>query len=327
MGKHPFFHKCRTLPLYNRWLTHQSDSTYGNPLIAAKKSPFPPLGPIIWKSKSRDFDAYVYSLNDKSIGYIRIPDFLADADEVEEFRNIITVMEDHTHALVIDVMNNPGGLAYYTYALIAMLTDKPLLNLKEAMTITQEDVYFAVQQAKRLSDVDSDDAAAGVIGEDICGYIVDERLAISIIKLAHFIKDQFREGKFITDQYPMEGLEYIYPHPTTHYAKPILVLTNSLSISCGDLFPALLQDNKRALVFGCHTAGAGGYVLTKQYSNRFGVANFTLTGSLIYRFDGKPLENRGVNPDFPYAFTLEDLTNGYKPYTRAVNDALESMLK
>lgn len=322
LGKHSFFHKCRSLPWYTRWLEHHPHSIYGGKILGAKDSLFPPLGPITWKSKSKDFDAYIYSLKGKNIGYIRIPEFHKGCEDAEEFGNIIAVMQERTQALVVDVMNNPGGYAYYAYALASMLTDKPLMNLVEQMSITQEDVYFAIQDAAWLAEVNSDTHAKDILGEDICGYLVDKEVAMSILKLGYFIKDQFKEGKFLTDLYPLEGLEYIRPHPTTRYTKPILMLTNSLSLSSGDLLPALLQDNRRARILGCQTGGAGGYVLARKYSNRFGVATFTLTGSLIYRLDGTPLENHGVKPDFSYDFTVRDYTNNYADFINFVNRVL-----
>lgn len=322
LGKHPFFHKCRALPMYTRWLKHLPKSMRGSEFLGDKKSPFPAFGPVSWKSDSKIFDAYVFSLKGKNIGYVRIPDFYAEAEEVEEFRKIIAVMEGRTRALIIDVMNNPGGYAFYTYALASMLADKPLKNLPEQMSITQEDVYFALQDAEWFADVDSDDDAIDILGKDINGYPVDKKLAISILNFAHFIQQQFKDGKFITDSYPLEGLDYIHPHPKTRYTKPILVLANSLSISCGDFLPALLQDNKRAKVLGSQTAGAGGYILTKKYSNRFGVADFTLTGSIMYRLDGNPLENLGVTPDFPYEFTSQDYTHNYEDFIKFVNNVL-----
>ncbi len=328
IGKNPFFHKCRSLPLYTRLLKYLPNATYGGKVLGAKKSPFPALGPITWKSKSKDFDAYVYTYKGKSIGYIRIPDFHGDSDEAEEFSHIIDVMEGRTHALVLDVMNNPGGYAYYTYALASMLTHTPLINLKEKIAITQEDVFFAIQDLEWLKLIDSDESAIDILGADVHGYVVDKKFALSLLDYTQFIKDQFKAGKFITDPYPLEGLEFIHPHPMTGYTKPILMLTNSLSFSCADLLPALLQDNKRAKTFGSPTAGAGGYILNKKYSNRFGVADFTLTGSLIYRLDGKqPIENLGVKPDFPYEISAEDFTQGYKSFIQAVNKSVMEILK
>ena len=324
LGAHAFFHKCRTLPLYMGWQKHHSEARDAQ-FLGAKKSPFPALGPISWESNSSYFQAYVYSLKDKSIGYIRIADFRGDVEEVEDFRKIIEIMEGRTHILIIDVMNNPGGLAFYTYALISMLIDKPLQNLQEKMTITQEDVYFAIQDAEQLSEVETDEDAVNILGKDICGYIVDKEMAKSILNQSRFIRSQFNEGKFMTDLYPLEGIKYINPDRIAHYTKPILVLTNSLSISCGDLLPALFQDNQRAKILGSQTGGAGGYVLKKKYSNRFGVGGFTLTGSIIYREDGQPIENRGVKPDFPYEFSVSDYTNNYVDFIEYVNTVINKI--
>lgn len=319
LGQHSFFHKIRALPLYDKWKQHKLHGCF---LMGSKKNPFPSFGVPIWKSNSKAFHAYIYSLKGRKIGYIHIPDFYDDAAAIEEFRKIIAIMEGRTQALVIDVMNNPGGLVFYTYAIASMLTDKPLQNLKEAMTITQEDVFFAVQDSELLEQVNSDRDAQDILGKNICGYPVDKKIALGILNFAQFIKDQFKQGKFITDPFPLEGVEYIWPHSTTRYTKPILVLANNLSISCGDFLPALLQDNKRAKVLGCQTAGAGGYVLKRKYSNRFGVADFTLTGSLMYRLNGKPLEDLGVMPDYPYSFSIRDYTKNYEDFVEFVNTVL-----
>ncbi len=325
LKKHPFFYRNRSLPLYIRLQNYRP--LYEGRLLGAKKGLFPSLGPVKWKSSSSIFDAYIYTLKGKSIGYIRIPDFHAESEEAEEFRKILATMEGRTHFLVIDVMNNPGGYAFHAYAIAGMLTDKPLLNLKEQMTITQEDVYFAVKEAEILSYVETDGDAIELLGRDICGYPVNKEVVCSILKKTQFIRDQFKAGKFITDLYPVEGLEYIHPHGKTRYTKPILILTNSLSVSCGDLLPALLRDNKRAKILGCQTAGAGGYMLAKKYSNRFGVADFTLTGSLIYRLDGEPIENQGVKPDYPYEFSIRDYTMDYLDFINYVNNSIVEDLK
>lgn len=324
LGQHPFFHKSRALPLYSRLKQHSPE--YRSTLLGDKKSPFPAFGPVTWKSDSKIFDAYVYTLKGKSIGYVRIPDFYAEAEEAEEFRKIIAVMQGRTKALIVDVMNNPGGIGFYAYSLASMLTDKPLKNLPEEMTITHEDMYFALQDIDWLSDIESDADAIDIFGKDVGGFPVDKQLALSILSFANFIKEQFKAGKTITDPYPMEGLEYIQPHRKTRYTKPIVVLTNSLSISCGDLLPALLQDNQRAKILGEKTGGAGGFVLKKKYSNRFGVADFTLTGSLMYRLNSEPLENLGVTPDFPYEFTSRDYTANYQEFIQFVNQVMTDLI-
>jgi hypothetical protein len=318
--KHRFFYQERILPFYVSLVNHSSCLADKAKLLGAKVNLFPALGPVLWRADLPAFEAYIYSLNgSKNIGYIRIPDFLGNEYKVEQFQQIIAKMESCTDALIIDVMNNPGGFSFYTYALASMLTSNPLTNLKQFLSITQEDVYLAVQTASSLKNIVTDHEAAQALGPDINGYAVDKRLACYLFKYATYIQDQFKQGKYFTDLYPLDGVETIYPHPTTQYTKPLFVLTNPLSISCAELLPALLQDNKRAIILGGQTAGAGGTIVRRKYSNRFGIADLVFTGSLVCRYNEQPLENRGVKPDVAYRWTTEDYTKDHANFIDFVN--------
>jgi len=88
-----------------------------------------------------------------------------------------------------------------------------------------------------------------------------------------------------------------------------------------------MQDNKRALIFGSRTAGAGGYVkMANRDPNELGVKAFTYTGSMAVRIDGEPLESDGVKPDVKYEMTADDLQNGYKGYTKAILSTLDELM-
>ena len=110
------------------------------------------------------------------------------------------------------------------------------------------------------------------------------------------------------------------------YTKPILILINGRSISCGDLFAAILQDNKRATLFGTRTAGAGGAVFRHKFDNKFGIEFFTTTITHGERKNGDPIENLGVMPDIPYEITEEDIKSDYLPYANEINQAVKSLL-
>ena len=132
------------------------------------------------------------------------------------------------------------------------------------------------------------------------------------LDFCNFIVDEWNAGHQLTDPYFLYNINHINPHPSARYTKPILVLINSLDISCGDFFPAILQDNKRAPLFGTRTAGAGGYVRPASYPNRFGVDLFRYTGSIAERVDKNPIENLGVTPDIFYSLSEEDLQGNYE---------------
>jgi hypothetical protein len=323
LGCHPFFHKLRALPLNERWKNFEHQCS--GQVLGALKSFLPRLGKVTWQSHSPHFDAYIFQTPaGKSVGYIRIPDFEGDIYIYEEFRSLINVMETRTHKLVVDVMNNPGGYAFYALAMASCLANKPLDNLKERILITQEDLFFALNDAKELEDVVSDKDAEAVLGDDICGYTVNKRLAKDLLKHTEFIKDQFSKGNYLTDFGYLEGISQIYPDPQGHYTKPLVLLINSLSISCGDVLPALLQDNQRATIVGTSSAGAGGYIIKRRYSNRFAVGEMTLTGSMIYRSNGLPLENLGVQPDKEYRFTPNDYKHKYSGFVAFLQEVLDN---
>jgi C-terminal processing protease CtpA/Prc len=105
------------------------------------------------------------------------------------------------------------------------------------------------------------------------------------------------------------------------------VLVNPLDFSCADLLPAILQDNGRAKLFGQRTSGAGGAVKSVTFPNQFGIAELAYTWTIAVRESGKPIENLGVEPDYPYAPTPEDFQSSFSGYKRAVNEALKDMLK
>ena len=66
----------------------------------------------------------------------------------------------------------------------------------------------------------------------------------------------------------------------------------------GDIFPALMRDNNRAILFGSNTAGAGGAVV--GFGPRINSeASFSLTVNILKRGNGQPVENLGSPPTSP----------------------------
>jgi C-terminal processing protease CtpA/Prc len=83
-----------------------------------------------------------------------------------------------------------------------------------------------------------------------------------------------------------------------------MVLIDELSASGGDSFPAMVQDNKRGILYGYRTMGAGGSVFgtgAGAYSEGF----TTITQSLMNR------QNDVVTPDYPAAPYIENI--GVRP--------------
>lgn len=302
--------------------------------LGTRQSYIPELGVKIWESDPKEpFHAYIYRspLDGKLIGYVRISSYGSKdiPGAVQSFAKITEKFEKTTDGLVIDQINNPGGSLFYLYALASMLTDKSLATPKERIAITQNEVAGAARTLELAKFVKNDEDARKFLGETLHGYPVTYQTFLHVIEYARSIISEWNAGRTLTSPMHVYGIDEVNPSTMTasRYTKPILLLVNELDFSGGDFFPAILQDNKRAKVFGTRTAGAGGFLFRIRHSNLLGIAGFSITGSLAERVDNNPIENLGVRPDIGYALTEADLQEGYKDYVKAINQAVGDLLK
>lgn len=96
----------------------------------------------------------------------------------------------------------------------------------------------------------------------------------------------------VTWEMRYRGGKYVTSH--TGYSKPVVVLVNEGTRSAKEFFSYQLQESRRAVLVGKPTAGAflGAGVFN---ISEYGVLEMAVQG---LRVDGKPLESKGVNPDF-----------------------------
>lgn len=326
-----FFNKVMCYPL---WDINTVSAEEVNPhLLGAKRSFVPPLGKKIWSTDaSSHFDAYIFkNEKGKQIGYIRIPHYAAGAEEAEEWGELMTLFEERTEALVIDQVNNPGGSLFYLYALASMLTDKSLDTPKHHLLLTQQEIYTVANLLPQLEAITDDELARIALGKTWVGYHVDLKMVKLLRQFCQLLMSEWSQGHFYTTPTHMFGVDNIDPDPDHRYTKPILVLINQLDFSGGDFFPAILQDNNRATLFGSSTAGAGGYVMGCNFQNLMGINGFCVTASFAERKGEKPIENLGVTPDILYNVSPRDLQENYVEYVsqvlKAVNNLVEPKTK
>jgi PDZ domain/Peptidase family S41 len=327
-----FFNKKMLAPASSLFDSEIDENNPSNPaarsFIGNKESFIPPLGKIWWENpEDKLFKAYLYENEDhKLIGYVRIPHFVGFDEDVSEFASLLTFFNERSDALVIDQVDNPGGFVFYVYALASMLSDKPLCTPKHRMTVTTADVDFAIKAIPVFETIQTDAEAQAFLGPTFFGMPVTHQMALFFLDFLRFIVSEWNQGRVLTDPYFLYSIDHINPHTSVRYTKPILLLINSLDLSGGDFFPAILQDNQCATTFGTRTAGAGGYVLGNAFPNLFGIAYFHYTGSIAERVNKNPIENLGVTPDIPYELTAEDYQNNYEGYMDAVNQAVKKIL-
>lgn len=322
----PYYAKEMLSPLYPH-LKKLAKLSGNDDVLAGRKSFLPSLGKIIWETSEQDaFHAYIFETPSRvRVGYLRIASYMGGEAEVKEFAKLIELFQQRTQALVIDQVNNPGGLVFYQYALLSMLSDKPLHLPTYQMTLTQEDIMEALESIDLLKEIENDEDALVVCGESLSGYPVNYELVQDVIDYFQFILHQWDEGKHFTDAGYLL-MHQIEPAPIS-YKRPLIVLTNEFDFSCGDTMPAILQDNQRALIFGSTTAGAGGTVSGGVHPNRLGIAHYTYTTSILQRQDQSRIENVGVKPDVNYTLTPTDYQNDYRDYVKALQATLDEHLK
>lgn len=301
----------------------------GSDMIGSRESFLPDLGAKTWETNADTcpFYAYTFTLSSgERIGYVRIGHYDSSTYEANQFREIIRKLNANTDALIVDQLNNPGGSVFYMYALASMLTDKPLDVPLHRIALTQNEVIDAIESLDTFQNLKSDSQAQSILGTDLDGFPVTVSLAKGFRDYLNFEVDEWNKGHLLTDPVALFGLKTIKPDPSAKYTKPLLVLINELDFSCGDFLPAILQDNKRGVLMGARTGGAGGYILSAKHPNLFGIESFTYTGSLAERVDHNPIENLGVHPDVYYDISENDLQNRYVDYAEAIRTQIKKML-
>ena len=164
---------------------------------------------------------------------------------LNQFLGEITFFQQNTNGLVIDVMGNGGGDLCYTQTLASLLIPTPFRALPLEIRATQN--WISVFSGAVESATES--GAPQWVIDLYTAYLKDVQQAAS-------------ENRGLTGPLPICGptFENIPPPADSKgnvlaYTKPIVLLTDNFTLSAGESFTALLQDAKRATVYGVRTDG------------------------------------------------------------------------
>lgn len=307
----------------------------GGHSLGSRKSFLPRLGQDLWweSDETDPFDAYIYANEEgKRIGVIRIPSFSSSSykDSLDScaatFGELLTMMETKTDALVIDQLNNPGGSVAYLFALLSMLSDQPLDCAWHQTKLNPAEIYESQKDLEQLRKIKTQEDAASYFGETMHGFPMTLEVVLFYRDYLESLIEAWESGEDLTDLHPFWLVDKVPPHPSVYYSKPLLVLINELDFSCGDWFPATLQDNGRATLLGTRTSGAGGCVEWFSFPNNQGIAGMSVTWTLAQRPNGERIENLGIRPDIEVALTADDFQSDYAPFAQAVRDAVNNIL-
>ena len=262
-----------------------------------------------------DYFAGTYDLHGKKVLLVRLPDYTpTDVNAaVGYLEALFTEQQPNVDALVFDQTHNPGGNLFFAMSVAQLLAKQPFANVVQK------------NHADRLWVLGFASAADQVRAQapDVATLLMSEAATIDQAYSAH---------KPLTEPMP------IFDAPTTldpdpaHWNKPLLLLVDELSVSCGDFVPALVKWNHIAPIFGQTTMGGGGNVeevatltntrWTLNLSRGLGTV-FDSTGAYP---DERFVEDNGVKPDVTYSHTLADFRAGYVGYVAAFNTALAQQL-
>lgn len=274
------------------------------------------------RNPADQFYSGTYQADGLRIGYLRIPHFGASpAVALPQLDAEIPFLRANTDGLIIDVTRNTGGGCIgLDYAARLIPQQFWFFGEHYRPTLSLRDFYQNQLELSRQFNVDQwiIQKYEALVNE-FNAALKENRAMTGVLPacrstVANDINAALRPATFENDPVPFA------------YDKPVIVLVDEFSISFGDIFPAMLQDNQRGPIVGMRTAGAGGSVSgwpTSAYSE----AITTNTNSLVARRQpvtapGLPtaalIENIGIVPDIELDYaTRDNLMQGGRPYVDA----------
>lgn len=265
------------------------------------------------------------------IGLVRIGTFLFpnSAQALRELDEELTFMQANVDGLVVDVSRNNGGVANLVLDMTRRFMSRPFYYVpsqylpRQRFLLNLNLITDAVRQANAETWVQQTWQSS--LNQYREAYDRTERTLTGPMPFIVSTEvGALAWGPTIQENLPL-GL----------FTKPMIVVADDLSVSGGDVFPALFQDNERAPVFGFRTGGLGASVFgvaASPLALPYSEVNYQLSDALMLRrqpisVPGYPvtryIENVGVHPDIPYdSQTLENLTGGFRPYVAAITRAI-----
>jgi C-terminal processing protease CtpA/Prc len=246
--------------------------------------------------EAKTFPAYVYAMDvkdangkvrgKKRVGYVRIAEFDAPMGEdnaVNELRSTLKKFKQFgVSNVIVDTIDNPGGSLSLLAKVAQAFSDKPVKQPDMRFGLNDNWLLELQKSAIGLNNSDEQRERARRIYEKLRAEKNEGKRLSSI----------YNVSDIVTDKNP--------PNEGVHFNK-IVVLVSEMNASCGDIFPAIMQDNGLAVIAGTNTMGAGGNVVDhtndQAPNGHFAVRQ---TESLIVRKDGSYLENNGVKPDIEF---------------------------
>jgi C-terminal processing protease CtpA/Prc len=287
---------------------------------------------------SRTIDEFVsgtFPVGNFTIGYLRIPSFAPGsvANALSQLEGEVAFFKQNTDGLVIDEMRNPGGIVYYTTEIARRLIPGGFRTIGFQLRATREWVNTFSSYYENAKAV----GAPAVVIAFYKSYLDDVNAAYS-------------GGRGDTGPLPLDQI-FLSPQPFSPsidvpalkdnggnvigYDKPMLLLVDEFSVSGGDAFAAVMQDNKAATLFGHRTGGLGG-TNVNYTAGSYSEAVVGVTRGLMVRKapvvtqdfpTTQYVENVGVRPEIESDYmTLDNLLQNGAPFVNAFSQAIANLI-
>lgn len=262
-----------------------------------------------------------YISNGVRIGLLRIPSMSppSTALVLQHLDQEIAFFNANTDALVIDVMRNPGGLISFVEAIAQRFMSAPFRIIGFEIRATAAWLFSFASQLNIARQTRPP-------GDPI---LVNLENNFNEVLRAY---NEYR-GRSAPVSLNSTGSLTLNPSAVS-YRKPLIVLTDEFSASGGDMFPAIIQDNRRGPIVGMRTMGAGGSVVSYD-GTAFTESICRITVSLMNRgvvintpeYPPAPyIENIGVRPDIILDYMKrENLMTGGQPFVQAFTQAIVTL--
>ncbi len=274
-----------------------------------------------------NFSSGIYTAGGVKVGFIRIPTFQPSSTgaALSQFASEIAYMQANTDGLVIDVMRNLGGDGCYAEQMLSYVMPQKFRTIGLEIRATAVMVIGISSELEYYKSVGAD------------AWMIQ-----TLEALLSGVKQAYSENRGRTGPIPICDWSLdIDPAvdrtgKVVAYSKPIMLVTDEMSVSAAEMFAAVFQDNERGIVYGMRTMGAGGSVGQFE-GTTFSESSITVTQTLMNRKNpivtsdnptAPYVENIGVRPDIQADYmTKENLLNRGRTFADALFAAAANYIK
>ena len=228
-------------------------------------------------NKPNDRDVTLEMLSD-SVAYVGISTFNMSDVEFDKLKDFMkSISESGCPSLIVDVRNNPGGdcIKFFSY-----IAQEPFKSF-EYQKVNKKDNYEFLRYSENYSP--------------------------EMISFPDFVPVEGKSGYYLFDD------SWNLPDTSINYKGKVYLLTNGRSFSASSHLAALIKKHYRGAVVGRET-GSCFYQMNAKERSQLWLPNSWIVVSYPLRkfvftsqLDDRIPWGRGVLPDFPVLFSLDEM--------------------